>query len=106
MADTDSLDATVFDAILLGTGFTQTIVAAALARAGKTVLHLDENDYYGGASGAFGVRDLLKWATRIASTSSVGHDGNLFDFLLAFASVESMEEEKIRERERGTRRKT
>ncbi|KAK5809624.1 GDP dissociation inhibitor-domain-containing protein [Linnemannia elongata] len=76
MADTDSLDSTVFDAILLGTGFTQTIVAAALARAGKTVLHLDENDYYGGASGAFGVRDLLKWATRIASTSSVGHDAS------------------------------
>ncbi|KAG0292904.1 hypothetical protein BGZ97_005480 [Linnemannia gamsii] len=76
MADTDSLDATVFDAILLGTGFTQTIVAAALARAGKSVLHLDENDYYGGASGAFGVRDLLRWATRIASTSSVGGNAN------------------------------
>ncbi|KAG0202044.1 hypothetical protein BGX33_009956 [Mortierella sp. NVP41] len=79
MADTDSLDSTVFDAILLGTGFTQTIVAAALARTGKSVLHLDENDYYGGASGAFGVRDLLKWATRIASTPSTGindHEAN------------------------------
>ncbi|KAF9980525.1 hypothetical protein BGZ65_004986, partial [Modicella reniformis] len=59
MADTDSLDTTLFDAIILGTGFTQTIVAAALARAGKTVLHLDENDYYGGESGAFGFLDLV-----------------------------------------------
>ncbi|KAG0365103.1 hypothetical protein BGZ54_006868 [Gamsiella multidivaricata] len=75
MADTNSLDTTVFDAILLGTGFTQTIVAAALARAGKTVLHLDENDYYGGESGAFGFRDLLTWADKVASTSS-GNSSN------------------------------
>ncbi|KAG0011282.1 hypothetical protein BGZ81_002279 [Podila clonocystis] len=70
MADMDSLDTTVFDAIILGTGFTQTIVAAALARAGKTVLHLDENDYYGGESGAFGFRDLVKWADKVASPLS------------------------------------
>ncbi|KAF9925254.1 hypothetical protein FBU30_004946 [Linnemannia zychae] len=76
MADTESLDSNVFDAILLGTGFTQTIVAAALARAGKTVLHLDENDYYGGASGAFGVRDLLKWATHIASNQGNYNDSH------------------------------
>ncbi|KAI1300100.1 hypothetical protein EDD11_006319 [Mortierella claussenii] len=69
MADTDSLDTTVFDAIILGTGFTQTIVAAALARVGKTVLHLDENDYYGGESGAFGFRDLLTWADKVAPLS-------------------------------------
>ncbi|KAG0046874.1 hypothetical protein BGZ83_007967 [Gryganskiella cystojenkinii] len=66
MADLDALETTVFDAIILGTGFTQTIVAAALARDGKTVLHLDENDYYGGESGAFGFRDLLTWADKVA----------------------------------------
>lgn len=70
MADMDSLDTTIFDAIILGTGFTQTIVAAALARAGKTVLHLDENDYYGGESGAFGFRDLVKWADKVATPAS------------------------------------
>lgn len=70
MADTDSLGTTHFDAIILGTGFTQTIVAAALARAGKTVLHLDENDYYGGESGAFSFSDLVSWAHDIPSTNS------------------------------------
>jgi len=75
MADMDSLDKTVFDAIILGTGFTQTIVAAALARAGKTVLHLDENDYYGGESGAFGFRDLVKWADKVATSVSSGTNG-------------------------------
>ncbi|KAK3820090.1 MAG: GDP dissociation inhibitor-domain-containing protein [Benniella sp.] len=68
MADTDSLDTTLFDAIILGTGFTQTVIAAALARAGKTVLHLDENDYYGGESGAFAFRDLASWTHNVAST--------------------------------------
>lgn len=75
MADMDSLDKTVFDAIILGTGFTQTIVAAALARAGKTVLHLDENDYYGGESGAFGFRDLVRWADKVATPVSSGTNG-------------------------------
>ncbi|KAG0299502.1 hypothetical protein BGZ98_009972 [Dissophora globulifera] len=75
MADIDSLDTTVFDAIILGTGFTQTIVAAALARAGKTVLHLDENDYYGGESGAFGFRDLLTWADKVAVTTTEESSG-------------------------------
>lgn len=72
MADLDSLDTTVFDAIILGTGFTQTIVAAALAREGKTVLHLDENDYYGGESGAFGLKDLLTWADKVAVETPTG----------------------------------
>ncbi|KAG0212710.1 hypothetical protein BGX28_005743 [Mortierella sp. GBA30] len=89
MADTDSLDTTVFDAIILGTGFTQTIVAAALSRAGKTVLHLDENDYYGGESGAFGFRDLLTWAEKVAASSiddsQVPADKIEFDKLVARA---------------------
>ncbi|KAI9236771.1 MAG: GDP dissociation inhibitor-domain-containing protein [Podila humilis] len=87
MADMDSLDKTVFDAIILGTGFTQTIVAAALARAGKTVLHLDENDYYGGESGAFGFRDLVKWADKVATPVSSGGNADSdkieFDKLVA-----------------------
>ncbi|KAG0223952.1 hypothetical protein BGW42_005441 [Actinomortierella wolfii] len=79
MADLDSLDTTVFDAIVLGTGFTQSIVAAALARAGKTVLHLDENDYYGGESGAFGLKELLVWAQRMAKVDQV-EDSDKIDF--------------------------
>ncbi|KAG0257605.1 hypothetical protein DFQ27_005046 [Actinomortierella ambigua] len=79
MADLDSLDTTVFDAIVLGTGFTQSIVAAALARAGKTVLHLDENDYYGGESGAFGLKELLGWAQQMAKVDPVD-DTDKIDF--------------------------
>lgn len=41
------LSTTVFDAVVIGTGLGQTVLAAALARAGKNVLHLDKHDFYG-----------------------------------------------------------
>ncbi|CCA66966.1 hypothetical protein PIIN_00803 [Serendipita indica DSM 11827] len=36
-----------FDVVVLGTGLTESIVAAAIAKAGLRVLHLDESPYYG-----------------------------------------------------------
>lgn len=36
-----------YDVVLCGTGLVQSILASALARAGKTVLHCDASDYYG-----------------------------------------------------------
>lgn len=41
-----------FDVVVIGTGITESIVSAAAARLGHTVLHIDPRDYYGG-----------KWAT-------------------------------------------
>ena len=35
------------DAVVVGTGLVESIVACSLSRAGKKVLHLDSNDYYG-----------------------------------------------------------
>ena len=45
------LETTQFDAIVLGTGLCESMVAAGLARAGKSVLHLDHRRcmlWYGG----------------------------------------------------------
>ena len=36
-----------FDTIVVGTGLVESILAAALARAGQKVLHLDQNQFYG-----------------------------------------------------------
>ena len=36
-----------YDVIICGTGLVQSILASALARAGKSVIHCDGNDYYG-----------------------------------------------------------
>lgn len=41
------LTTTTFDAVIIGTGLGETVLAAALARAGKNVLHLDKHDFYG-----------------------------------------------------------
>ncbi|KAG8951980.1 Rab proteins geranylgeranyltransferase component A [Tulasnella sp. 424] len=47
---------------ILGTGLSESILAAALAKAGKKVLHLDENDYYGGDSASLTLLELITWA--------------------------------------------
>ncbi|KAI9317984.1 hypothetical protein BX666DRAFT_1856130 [Dichotomocladium elegans] len=57
----DILEDTNFDIIVLGTGFPESIAAGALARAGKKVLHLDSNDFYGSNWSVFSIKDLLHW---------------------------------------------
>jgi len=47
------LDDTEYDVIIYGTGMTETYLSAALACAGKKVLHFEENQYYGGVFGTF-----------------------------------------------------
>ena len=43
----DWLDETTYDVIVVGTGLTESIAAAALARTGRKVLHLDALPFYG-----------------------------------------------------------
>ncbi|XP_078682992.1 rab proteins geranylgeranyltransferase component A 2-like [Branchiostoma floridae x Branchiostoma belcheri] len=57
---------TEFDAIVLGTGMAESILAAALARCGQKVLHLDRNDYYSGDWATFNWDGLQRWITRQA----------------------------------------
>lgn len=49
------------DCIILGTGLTNSIVAAACSRIGKTVLHLDKNAYYGDQWASFTIQQLIDW---------------------------------------------
>uniref|UniRef100_A0A8D8CDX9 Rab proteins geranylgeranyltransferase component A n=1 Tax=Culex pipiens TaxID=7175 RepID=A0A8D8CDX9_CULPI len=53
---------TEFDLIVVGTGLSESIVAAAASRIGKTVLHLDSNEYYGGFWSSFNLEALRKYA--------------------------------------------
>lgn len=48
-----------FDLVVVGTGFSESIIAAAASRVGKTVLHIDENDYYCGHWASFNLDSLL-----------------------------------------------
>ncbi|KAK7865799.1 hypothetical protein R5R35_001264 [Gryllus longicercus] len=52
---------TEYDVIVVGTGMTESIVAAAASRIGKKVLHLDSNEYYGGLWASFNFDGLQKW---------------------------------------------
>lgn len=49
------------EVIIVGTGLTQSILAAALCRVGYTVLHVDENAYYGGAESSLTWDELIEW---------------------------------------------
>lgn len=47
-----------FDLIVVGTGLTESIVSAAASRIGKSVLHIDSNDYYGEQWASFNFKSL------------------------------------------------
>ncbi|XP_019557525.3 rab proteins geranylgeranyltransferase component A [Aedes albopictus] len=51
-----------FDLIVVGTGLSESIVAAAASRIGNTVLHLDTNEFYGGYWSSFNLESLRNYA--------------------------------------------
>ncbi|KAF9651022.1 FAD/NAD(P)-binding domain-containing protein, partial [Thelephora ganbajun] len=50
------------DVVLLGTDLPSSILAAALAKAGYKVIHVDPNDYYGGDHATLNVDEIISWA--------------------------------------------
>ncbi|CAN0366201.1 unnamed protein product, partial [Ectocarpus sp. 12 AP-2014] len=60
--DVDDYLEDYYDAIVLSTGLGSSILAAALAKAGKSVLYLDCHEYYGQDSASFSFTQLLDWA--------------------------------------------
>eukprot|EP00002_Diphylleia_rotans_P015170 TRINITY_DN2938_c0_g1_i3.p1 TRINITY_DN2938_c0_g1~~TRINITY_DN2938_c0_g1_i3.p1 ORF type:complete len:632 (-),score=144.15 TRINITY_DN2938_c0_g1_i3:233-2128(-) len=57
------LEKTDFDVIVVGTGLTESVVASALARAGKSVLHLDAAPYYGSAWATLSFKQLQAFSS-------------------------------------------
>ena len=55
--------------IVVGTGLEESIIAAALARNGHNVLHIDTKDYYGEDWASFNFRALEEWITSHSETS-------------------------------------
>ncbi|KAJ3110089.1 Rab GDP dissociation inhibitor alpha, partial [Physocladia obscura] len=49
-----------YDVIVLGTGLTECILSGLLSVEGKKVLHMDRNDYYGGASASLNLTQLYR----------------------------------------------
>jgi len=66
MGDDLLLDETHFDVIIIGTSIVQSLLAGALSRSGKKVLHLDRNDYYAGIYSSFSFDDFLTFISNDA----------------------------------------
>eukprot|EP00904_Undaria_pinnatifida_P006085 jgi/Undpi1/2606/HiC_scaffold_13.g05985.m1 len=73
--DADDFLEDYYDVIVLSTGLGSSILAAALAKSGKSVLHLDSHDHYGQESASLSFTQLLDWTeeTRRTHSSSGGH---------------------------------
>ncbi|KAK3310884.1 GDP dissociation inhibitor-domain-containing protein [Chaetomium strumarium] len=65
----ESLSDTLWDVVICGTGLQQSLLALALSRSDKKILHLDPNEFYGGAEAAFSLQDAELWANRISAGS-------------------------------------
>lgn len=57
-----------FDVIVIGTGLIESIVSAACSRSGKSVLHLDNNSFYGSVWASFNFDDLNNYLDQIKNT--------------------------------------
>ncbi|RLV94968.1 Rab proteins geranylgeranyltransferase component A [Spathaspora sp. JA1] len=53
------------DVVIIGTGLSQSILAAALAWSGTSVLHIDNNHYYGDSSSCLTIDQLKKWCVDV-----------------------------------------
>ncbi|KAK4102984.1 hypothetical protein N658DRAFT_422513 [Parathielavia hyrcaniae] len=77
------LSDTLWDVVICGTGLQQSLLALALSRSGKKILHIDPNAFYGGGEAAFSLQDAESWVTRVsmgsgglfASPSITKHEG-------------------------------
>ncbi|GAV83048.1 GDI domain-containing protein [Cephalotus follicularis] len=52
------IDPTTYDLIVVGTGLAESVIAAAASSAGKSVLHLDPNPFYGSHFASLSLPDL------------------------------------------------
>jgi Rab GDP dissociation inhibitor len=54
------MDGTEYDAIILGTGITESILSGLLSLEGKKILHIDKNAFYGDAGASLNITSLWK----------------------------------------------
>ncbi|KAI1124270.1 rab protein geranylgeranyltransferase component A [Nemania abortiva] len=62
----DSLSEETWDTVIYGTGLSQSLLALALSRSKKRVLHLDANDFYGEHEAALSLQEAEAWSRTFA----------------------------------------
>ncbi|KAK6956202.1 hypothetical protein Daesc_001475 [Daldinia eschscholtzii] len=66
----ESLGDEPWDVVICGTGLQQSLLALALSRSNKRILHVDPNDYYGEHEAAFSLQEADSWAATHAGRST------------------------------------
>ncbi|CAH9143155.1 unnamed protein product [Cuscuta epithymum] len=62
-----------FDLIVIGTGVSESIIAAAASAAGKSVIHLDPNPFYGSHYASLPLHDFTSFIQSHSNSSSTPH---------------------------------
>ncbi|KAJ6522786.1 FAD/NAD(P)-binding domain-containing protein [Mycena vulgaris] len=79
-------DEGAFDIIIAGTGLTESIAAAALAKAGFKVAHIDRNPYYGAGEASLSFEELIQWQnTPKSGLGSFTRSGDTIEQARAYA---------------------
>ncbi|KAI1501626.1 rab proteins geranylgeranyltransferase component A [Biscogniauxia marginata] len=66
----ESLGEETWDTVICGTGLQQSLLALALSRSKKRILHLDPNQYYGEHEAAFSLQEAEAWANAHAGAGA------------------------------------
>jgi len=67
-----------YDLLIEGTGLTQSILAAAVSRLGKKVIHIDKNTFYGSYWSALSIDQLDEFVKKYSSKGHFPGSGKLF----------------------------
>ncbi|KAK7307433.1 hypothetical protein VNO77_40492 [Canavalia gladiata] len=70
------IDPVNFDLIIVGTGLSESIIAAAASAVGKTILHLDPNPFYGSHFASLSLHDLTSYLTSPPATAATPGDSD------------------------------
>ncbi|CAI4211199.1 unnamed protein product [Parascedosporium putredinis] len=63
---------TIWDVVICGTGLQQALLALALSRSDKKILHVDPNEYYGGPDAALTLQEVSRWVRDHAAADKDG----------------------------------
>ncbi|KAI0204264.1 rab protein geranylgeranyltransferase component A [Astrocystis sublimbata] len=74
----ESLGEETWDAVLCGTGLSQSLLALALSRSSKRIIHIDANDFYGEHEAALSLQEADAWAQAHAGESGVFQNAQIW----------------------------
>ncbi|THV48409.1 hypothetical protein BGAL_0250g00080 [Botrytis galanthina] len=72
----ESLSETQWDLVIEGTGLKHSLLALALSRSNKKILHVDNNEYYGDEEAAFSLQETDAWVERSHTQSGTSTFSN------------------------------